>query len=143
MPRHHQHLTQNLPDSKEFVTFPSDKNLGPCIVEYETYIKQVFNNHLLDASTYKELQEDAAKDAVDATLHQIEAFLLNFGPTLSSDNHIYMSCSLNAVDPFARFYITAKVHKTPWKTQPIVSVTGSITHKLGLWINQQLQPISQ
>jgi hypothetical protein len=43
--------------------------------------------------------------------------------------------------PFVYFYITAKVHKTTWKTRPVVSIAGSITHGLGCWLGQQLQPI--
>jgi hypothetical protein len=57
--------------------------------------------------------------------------------TLSTSN----APSLEVTDPFAYFYILAKVHKTPWKSRPIVSVSGSITHGLGRWLDQQLQPI--
>jgi hypothetical protein len=108
LPCHHQHLLQSLRDNKEFTVFPSNKNVGPCILKYEAYIKRVFQDHLLDASTYEQLDEDAAKDAVNATLHHIELFLSDFGASLSKDDLIYISRSLETEDPFAYFYITAK-----------------------------------
>jgi hypothetical protein len=65
-----------------FVIIPSDKNLGPCILEYEEHIHRVFIDHLCDATTYEQLDEDAAKIAVDATYAHIDSFLITFGGSL-------------------------------------------------------------
>ena len=127
LPRHHQYLLQNLRDTKDFVIFPSDKNLGPCIIEHEEYIRRVFKDHLCDVGTYEQIDEDSAKLAVDETYQLIEAFVEKFHDTLSRDDFIYLNRSIEVDDPFAYFYITAKVHKSPWKTRPIVSVAGSLT----------------
>jgi hypothetical protein len=141
VPRHHLHLLQKFRDDKLFIVFPSDKNLGPCILEYEAYIKRVFVDHLLDTTTYEQLQEDEAKAAVDATYNQIDQFTIIHGKNIAREDRIYIDRSVEVDDPFAYFYITAKVHKNPWKTRPIVSVAGSVTHGLGRWLDQQLQPL--
>jgi hypothetical protein len=64
---------------------------------------------------------------------------------LDAKDEKYLYRSLNVADLFDYFYIMAKVHtkKPRWKLCPIASVSRSITHKLGRWLDQQLKPIIQ
>jgi hypothetical protein len=71
-------------------------------------------------------------------------FIGDYHLVLDGKDERYLYRSLNVVDPFAYFYIMAKVRKKPrWKVCPIASVSRSITHKLGQWLDQQLKPIIQ
>ena len=42
-----------------------------------------------------------------------------------------------------QFYITAKVHKSPWKTRPIVSTYGSLMSYLSKWVDFTLNKIAK
>eukprot|EP00957_Ditylum_brightwellii_P002756 211555-Ditylum_brightwellii.AAC.1 len=46
-------------------------------------------------------------------------------------------------DPFPAFYLLVKVHKTPWKTCPIVSCVGSLLHPLGVWLAHHIHDIAK
>jgi hypothetical protein len=107
------HLIQNFRADKLFTIFPLDKNLGPCILEYEDYIKCVFVYHLLDTYRYGQHQEDEAKAAVDSTYNKIDKFTIRHGKRIAQEDHIYNDWSTQVEDPFAYFYITAKVQKLP------------------------------
>jgi hypothetical protein len=48
---------------------------------------------------------------------------------------------INVKDPFSHFYLLPKLHKTPWKTRPIISTCSSLLHGLGKWVNLQLQSV--
>jgi hypothetical protein len=133
-------LLQDLRGSKEFIVFPSDKNLGPCILERQEYTQKVLD-HLADDITYRQLSSDEAHQAIKTTGVMIDNFICDHSRALGPSDEKYLTRSLEVDDPFAHFYVMAKVHKTPWTVRPIVSVSGSITHGLGRWLSQQLKPI--
>ena len=44
---------------------------------------------------------------------------------------------------FSKFYITAKVHKRPWKTRPVLPTCGTFWHGLSRWADVYLQELKQ
>jgi len=42
----------------EIVVFNADKNLGPCIMEREEYLRYTWKDHLSDANTYQRLSQE-------------------------------------------------------------------------------------
>eukprot|EP00957_Ditylum_brightwellii_P146750 11171808-Ditylum_brightwellii.AAC.1 len=45
-------------------------------------------------------------------------------------------------DTFLAFYLLIKVHKTPWKTCPIVSFASSLLYPLGTWLSHYMHDIA-
>jgi hypothetical protein len=134
-------LLRLLKDSSDFIIFPTDKNLGPAILERSEYINRALKDHLEDPLTYKQLPEIEATAAIAALAETLESFFEEHHKSFTKMDRTFLYRSLAVEDPFPHFYITAKVHKTPWKTRPIVSTSGSILHGLGKWIDRQLQPV--
>lgn len=128
----------------------SDKNLGPVLSSKTLYIKRVFEDHLNDSTTYRELTQQTAHNRITAVKRIVNKFIQDHhttATTTSGGHHKttnigkFLANSLETKDPFAYFYILAKLHKNPWKTRPITSVAGSILHGLGKWIDFELQKI--
>ena len=120
--------------------FKTDKNLGPAIIETATYIQRALDEHLSDQETYGKLHELGAESWMDEIRDEIRNKVIARLP--KGNDKTYLQRSLSAVkDPFAYFYMLAKVHKSPWKTRPIISVSGSLLHGLGKWVDMCLQHI--
>ena len=134
-------LLTTLRNSDEFIVLPADKNLGPCILERRIYTKRVLSDHLSDQETYSQLNKEEALARIKAVKQLIVDFVADHSDTISNLDRKFLKRSLDVPDPLAYFYITAKVHKKPWTTRPIVSHSGSITQGIGRWLSQQLQPI--
>jgi hypothetical protein len=119
----------------------TDKNLGPAIIERDEYIRRALQDHLLDQSTYRQLSETAANHRIKAITVSIGNFLGRFFnnkdfTTSSVRKFLQRSLTESNKDPFGYFYMLAKIHKTPWKTRPIISCSGSILQGLGIWIDR-------
>ena len=62
---HKQRLLNELRENLDFIVFPADKNLGPCIIERDRYIAACLD-HLSDTTTYRRLDQEACEKEVAA-----------------------------------------------------------------------------
>ena len=74
---------------------------------------------------------------------EINKFLSTYKNRLSkTEIRFIRKQTKDCIDPFPKLYLLMKVHKTPLKTRPVVSCSGSLLHPLGVWLDTVLQPIS-
>jgi hypothetical protein len=136
-------MLQNLRNNNQLVIFPTDKNLGPAIIDKPTYIKRAISDHLSDKTTYRQLTAPQADARMKAVRRTLTNFIEKYFKKGNSDRTYLTRMLERCEDPYAYFYLLAKVHKVPWKTRPIISVSGSILQGLGQWVDSQLKIICQ
>jgi hypothetical protein len=138
-----QAMLQTLKDNNHLIILKSDKNLGPVVMERELYINRALEEHLQNANTYRQLTTEMGDGRVKSIIRMITNFNECFLQQRHHSDYKYIARSLEVPDPYSYFYLLAKVHKSPWKTRPIISASGSITYGLAKWVDVQLQSINK
>ena len=129
-----------------FVICQTDKNLGPCLIERAVYITIALNDHLLDEKTYTQHDERTFNLLRIQTTKDIKSFIIRNYSKLPEHEQTYLwrayLLEKYKSKRIAQFYILPKIHKTPWKTRPVVSDSGSVTYFLSKWLDVQLQELA-
>jgi hypothetical protein len=138
-------ILSSLRSAKPFIIMPTDKNLGPAIMERTTYIKRCFNDHLLSKSTYKELNEHDAQvmryNSRAAITQAAEKAIKYATIPLAERNYFSRSFREKRLRRPPQFYLLPKVHKTPMKTRPVVSCVGSFNEIASKWLDYKLAKV--
>jgi len=142
--RVHRNALEYLKSQSDFIIATCDKNLGPAIIERDKYIELAFRDHLNDSSTYQRLSIEEASLHLFENRSRLDKWLEDHKEELTDQEHTFVSSkSQDIEDPLPYFYLLMKVHKTPLKTRPIVSYSGSLFHALGVWTDTYLQSVAK
>jgi hypothetical protein len=143
--RQQQATRATLKKSKDWVTFLADKNLGAAGIETEAYNDRAWSDHLSDAETYKVLPENWVHATKAELRYELGSFLSKAFEELSDSEKTFFSrLKEESFDKLvSKFYLTAKVHKTPWKTRPVVATCGTFMHGLSRWADVYLQELKK
>ena len=141
---HQQRALRLLQSQKDFLVVQCDKNLGPAIIERDEYIKIAIRDHLQDHQTYRRLNQDTANRERQKIKRLFDKWRETFKKVLDKNEKRYLDYHRqNYDDEFSTFYVTMKVHKTPLKTRPIISTSGTLLRALGVWCDSKLQIAAQ
>jgi hypothetical protein len=137
-----QQTMTTLRDSPDLLVCKSDKNLGPIVVDRRRYVLHAFQDHLSDPNTYQSMNALTSFIHMRQVRQRILEFIAQFQHELDREDVIYLHRYLDSVkDPYPHFYLLWKIHKTPLKTRPIVSMSGSLLQGISCWLDRQLQPL--
>ena len=156
-PRHNlnpnqRKLLRELRQDRNFVIVPTDKNLGPAIMERSTYKRRCLLDHLFDSDSYKQVSKEGMENIRAKAIDDINYLLDDYGKD-TDDGPAPLSAAAikyftmhykmnNKTRRLPQFYITPKVHKTPWATRPIVSCVGSHIEVLSKYLDHELQKVT-
>ena len=138
------HLMRELKKNDYYIVIEADKNLGACILRLSIYTERGIKEHLGDTSVYKRLSAQEAHGKMQALKYQYRVFINRFRDYISAAETTFLERALKTYpNKYARFRMSLKAHKKPWKMRPIVCCAGTFMNCLSKWLNYQLQKLKR
>ena len=131
-----------LRENDNVIATETDKNCGGATLPRPVYIAAGVEEHLGNEEVYRRL------DKVEAVLREkiLRAKILKFMNDWNEDISPAESEFLDAAyketrGRTAKFRMTPKVHKIPWKLRPIVCCCGTLLNHLSRWVDYWFQKL--
>jgi len=131
-----------LKQHQEFIILPTDKNLGPAILNRKDYIRKVLNEHLLTPA-YTQLQTHLANNRIVDTQNNRLKIYNDQKHLLSKAETTFFSRNIKENHRTPIFYGLPKVYKSPWTLRPVVSCINSFPSIFSTWINFKMKELIQ
>ncbi|KAL7544934.1 hypothetical protein ACHAWF_008298 [Thalassiosira exigua] len=132
-----------LRNNNNFIVVEGDKNVGCCVQDSPIHNTKGVSEHLGDKTVYCPLTKAQAFNKYWALRYQVIAWLSRHQDSSLSPaewNYLYEAI-LRYPDKLARFRMTLKAHKTPYKMRPIVCCAGTFINCLSKWLDHWLQKL--
>jgi hypothetical protein len=129
-----------LKESKNLTIKPTDKNLGPAIMDTDRYIRQVLQEHLL-TKDYMQLPEATAKAQMDHIKNRLKTLITASHTELSKPEQLYFRRNFQLHHRTPIFYGLPKVHKTPVTLKPVVSNSSSFLSLFSNWLDYKMKDL--
>jgi len=134
------HTLRQLRDNKAITIKPTDKNLGPAVMDTSEYVNQVLTEHLL-TKDYKQLTQPEATNRMDQLKDTLKKLISSHSDILSKAELTYFKRSLSNNFRLPIFYGLPKVHKTPFSLRPVVSTTNSLLAVFSIWLDYKMKEL--
>jgi hypothetical protein len=119
---------------------PTDKNLGPALLDISSYIHQVLQEHLLTAD-YKQLTQTEMSTKMSTLKTTLSNLITSHSTVLTEAENTYFKRSLSATFRLPIFYGLPKVHKVPMSLRPVVSSTNSLLSVFSTWLDYRMKEL--
>ena len=135
---------QSLRSNLRFIIIEADKNLGGCILLRDTYISRAISEHLSNRAVYQLLTAQEALTHVRKLRRTLRDFMATWRArrVISKAEYVFLDRYIDQnKDRFARFRMSLKAHKNPWKMRPIVCCVGTSLNGLSVWLDYWFQKL--
>jgi hypothetical protein len=126
--------------NKNIIIKPTDKNLGPSVMDTKDYINLVLAEHLL-TDTYLQLTGGEAKNRLNDIKATLKTLLADYASSLSKSESLFFKRSLQEHHRIPVFYGLPKVHKQPITLRPVVSTSGSLLALFSAWLDYMMKEL--
>ena len=135
-----RNLLRKLKENEDLKVVMIDKNMGTGLMPKSLYIQRAWSDHLSNSMTYREISAGAIPAEIGRIKYLVDTFLSKCHKELPNHERVFLR-RLRAefyTSLISKFYIMPKLHKTPWKTRPVVPTCGTILHGISRWAHYHL-----
>jgi hypothetical protein len=129
-----------LQQNRNITIKPTDKNLGPSVMDTKEYINQILIEHLMTDS-YLQLSTTDAKHRLNSIKTTLKNLITTNSKSLSNEELIFFQRSLQGFHRIPVFYRLPKVHKQPVTLRPVVSTSGSLLAIFSTWLDYKMKEL--
>ena len=137
-------LATTLKNDDNLICVEGDKNVGGCLLRRNIYNYRGIKEHLGDTTVYKPLTKRQATQHLHILRYKYDVFIAKWKgrEQLSKAEWTYLRRAKEETPyNFARFRMSLKAHKNPWKMRPIVCCVGTFMNNLSCWLDHWLQKL--